>query len=57
MDRATGQLDLSILEDEMSFEVESFNRNVITPEFNRVIAEAFANEFDPSGDMKAMVFA
>ncbi len=39
VDRATGQLDLALLEDELSFEVESFNRNVITPDFNRVIAE------------------
>ena len=56
IDRATGQLDLATLEDEVLFQVESFNRNVITPDFNRVIAEAFAQEFDPSGDEKAMVF-
>jgi type I restriction enzyme R subunit len=56
IDRATGQLDLATLEDEVLFEVESFNRNVITPDFNRVIAEAFAQEFDPTGDEKAMVF-
>ncbi len=52
----TGEVDLAELEDEMSFDVESFNRQVITPDFNRVIAEAFAEEFDPAGDEKAMVF-
>lgn len=56
VDRSTGQLDLAMLEDELSFEVESFNRNVITPDFNRVIAEEFAKNFDPTGDEKAMVF-
>lgn len=56
VDRSTGQLDLATLEDELNFEVESFNRNVITPDFNRVIAEAFAQNFDPTGDEKAMVF-
>lgn len=52
----TGTIDLAELEDELDFDVDSFNRKVITPDFNRVIAEAFAQEFDPSGDAKAMVF-
>jgi len=56
VDRSTGQLDLAMLEDELNFEVEAFNRNVITPDFNRVVAEAFAQNFDPTGDEKAMVF-
>ncbi|MEY8199972.1 MAG: type I restriction-modification system endonuclease [Colwellia sp.] len=56
IDRDTGQLDLEVLEDELNFEVESFNRKVITPAFDKVIAQAFAKEFDPSGDEKAMVF-
>jgi len=53
---STGEVALAEMEDELDFNVEAFNRQVITPGFNKVIAEAFAQEFDPNGDEKAMVF-
>lgn len=52
----TGEVESAELEDELNFEVESFNRRVITPEFNRVICEQLAKEIDPMGDEKTMVF-
>ena len=52
----TGEVEQADMEDELDFEVEAFNRQVITPGFNKVIAESFAKEFDPTGDEKAMVF-
>ncbi|WP_434135308.1 type I restriction-modification system endonuclease [Pseudomonas luteola] len=53
---ATGEIEVAELEDEMSFNVEAFNRRVITPEFNRVICEQLAQELDPDGDEKTMIF-
>jgi type I restriction enzyme R subunit len=48
--------DTTELEDELNFDVESFNRTIITPEFDAVVAKAFAQRFDPNGDAKALVF-
>ncbi|MGL4603359.1 MAG: type I restriction-modification system endonuclease [Iodobacter sp.] len=56
VDTRTGAIDVSELNDEVSFEVESFNRRVITEDFNRVICEALAEEIDPLGDEKTMIF-
>jgi type I restriction enzyme, R subunit len=53
----TGTIDLAHAPDEIRFEVESFNRRVITREFNRVIAEELANHIDPSLPGKTLVFA
>jgi type I restriction enzyme R subunit len=53
----TGTLDLVHLPDELSFEVESFNRQVIAPEFNRVVLAELANHIDPSLDEKTLIFA
>ncbi|WP_196160727.1 type I restriction-modification system endonuclease [Reinekea sp. G2M2-21] len=52
----TGEVDTAELEDELNFDVESFNRNVITPEFDAVVAKAFAHHFDIGGEEKGMVF-
>ncbi len=51
------QLDLIHLEDEVSIEVDGFNRAVITENFNRVVCEQLANEIDPKGDAKTLIFA
>ncbi len=56
IDTATGEVDVAELEDELDFEIESFNRRVITPGFDKVICEQLAQELDPSGDEKAMIF-
>lgn len=52
----TGEVDTAELEDELNFEIESFNRRVITPGFDKVICEQLAQELDPLGDEKTMIF-
>lgn len=52
----TGEIELAELEDEQNFETESFNRRVITENFNKVICEQLAKELDPFGDEKTMIF-
>lgn len=53
---ATGEIEISELEDEINFNVESFNKNVITEGFNQVICRQLAQEIDPLGDEKTMIF-
>jgi type I restriction enzyme R subunit len=53
---ATGEIEAAELEDEVSFNVESFNKRVINEDFNRVICEQLAKEIDPLGDEKTMIF-
>ena len=52
----TGEIESSELEDEINFDVESFNRKVITEGFNQVVCEQLAKELDPFGDEKTMIF-
>ena len=52
----TGEIEQSELEDELSFDVESFNRRVINEDFNRVICEQLAQELDPFGEEKTLIF-
>lgn len=52
----TGAVDTAELEDELNFDVESFNRRVITEGFNQVICEELAQVLDPAGDEKTMIF-
>ncbi len=52
----TGEVQSSELEDELSFEVDAFNRRVLNENFNRVICEQLAQELDPFGDEKTMIF-
>lgn len=52
----TGEIESALLEDEINFDVEAFNRKVITEGFNRVICEQLAKELDPFGDEKTMIF-
>lgn len=56
IDTRTGEVNVAELEDELDFEIESFNRRVITPAFDRVICEQLARELDPQGDEKTMIF-
>lgn len=53
----TGAVDLAHAPDEIRFEVEQFNRQVITPEFNRVVAEELANHIDAALPGKTLIFA
>lgn len=56
IDTLTGVVDTAELEDEVSFEVNNFNRTVIAESFNRVICEQLAQEIDPNGDEKTLIF-
>lgn len=53
----TGEVDLAHAPDEIRFEVEAFNRQVITPNFNRVVAEELAQHIDPALPGKTLIFA
>ena len=56
LDPRTGQLDLFTTPDELTFDVEAFNREVITEAFNRVVCEALADELDPFSPFKTLIF-
>ncbi|WP_311945777.1 type I restriction-modification system endonuclease [Halomonas piscis] len=56
IDTQTGEVDTTELEDELSFEVDAFNRRVINENFNRVVCEQLVHELDPFGDEKTMIF-
>jgi type I restriction enzyme R subunit len=51
-----GDIELSLLPDEMQFDVASFNRSVITEGFNRAVAKELAQHLDPYGEAKTIVF-
>ncbi len=57
LDPLTGTLDLTTAPDDLGFEVESFNRRVVTSEFTRVICEQLALHIDPSEPGKKLIFA
>ncbi len=57
IDTTTGEIDLTLAPDEIKFEVEEFNKKVITVAFNRVVAEELARQIDPSLPGKTLVFA
>lgn len=57
LDTKSGEIDTATLPDEMHFEIEKFNRQVITPEFNRVVAEELAKHIDPELGDKTLIFA
>jgi type I restriction enzyme R subunit len=57
LDSRTGTVSNISPPDELTFQVEAFNRRVITQEFNRVVAEELAKHIDPSLDGKTLIFA
>lgn len=57
IDTKTGEIELATMPDELSFEVEGFNKKVITENFNRVVAEELAKHIDPGLPGKTLVFA
>jgi type I restriction enzyme, R subunit len=57
LDTRTGKVDLTHMPDEISFEVEGFNRKVVTVPFNRTVAEELARHIDPDLPGKTLVFA
>jgi type I restriction enzyme R subunit len=57
LDTASGQIDLTHAPDEITFDVEAFNRKVVTVPFNRTVAEELARHIDPTLEGKTLVFA
>lgn len=57
-DPVTGEITNSDeLEDELEFDIEQFNRKVITADFNKVVLEEIANHIDPEGEGKTLIYA
>jgi type I restriction enzyme R subunit len=57
LDTKTGEIDLAYAPDEIRFEVEQFNKQVVTEEYNRVVAEELAKHIDPALPGKTLIFA
>jgi type I restriction enzyme R subunit len=57
LDSQTGKVDLAEVPDEIHFEVDEFNKKVITVPFNRAVAGELATHIDPSLPGKTLVFA
>jgi type I restriction enzyme, R subunit len=57
LDTVTGALDLAHAPDELRFDVEEFNKKVVTVPFVRAVAEELARHIDPNLDGKTLIFA
>lgn len=53
----TKEINKKVLEDELNFEVEAFNKKVITENFNRVVCSALVDNINPEGPEKTLIFA
>ena len=51
-----GQMELFRTPDELAFDVSEFNKKVVTHDFNRVVCEYLAEQIDPQGDRKTLVY-
>lgn len=57
-DPVSGQLlNSDELEDDMKFEIDTFNRQVVTEKFNRAVFEEIAWDLDPDGPGKTLIYA
>lgn len=57
-DPVTGEItNSSELDDELKFDVEKFNRQVMTENFNRTVLAEIALDINPEGDAKTLIFA
>lgn len=52
----TGEVQLSLLPDEVHIEIEQFNRRVLTEGFNRAVCKTLAKHIDPSLEEKTLIF-
>ncbi len=57
LDPVTNTIDLTTAPDDIDFEVESFNRRVVTEAFTQVVAEQLAVHIDPADPGKTLIFA
>lgn len=46
-----------VQEDELNFDIEQFNKSVITENFNRAVCSALVEKIDPEGPEKTLIFA
>ncbi|WP_338088562.1 type I restriction-modification system endonuclease [Macrococcus brunensis] len=53
----TYQIDIERLPDKLDFEVEQFNKQVLSENFNRVVLEALVDYIDPDSAEKTLIFA
>lgn len=53
----TKTIDKAYLEDELNFDVDKFNKQVITESFNQVILNGLTNYIDPNEPGKTLIFA
>ena len=53
----SGALETAILPDDIDFDVEQFNRGVVTVAFNRAVAEELTKYIDPGEPAKTLIFA
>ena len=57
-DPVTGELTNSeLLDDELNFNIDNFNRQVVNENFNRVVLEEIAADINPEGAGKTLIFA
>jgi type I restriction enzyme R subunit len=56
LDRSTQTVNKEELPDEIQFEVDAFNRRVITEPFNRAVVGELVKHIDPGQDEKTLVF-
>ena len=57
-DPETGEvIELDQLEDELNFEIDGFNKKVLSPSFNETVVKELVQRLDPEGEEKTLVFA
>jgi type I restriction enzyme, R subunit len=56
-DLDNSEIQLEKMEDTLHFDVEQFNRRVITEPFNRVVLNKLTGYVDPTGKEKTLIFA
>jgi type I restriction enzyme R subunit len=50
------KLDTVVLPDEVNLEIDSYNRRVVTENFNKVVCAELANHIDPNLEGKTLIF-
>lgn len=57
-DPVTGEItNLEEIPDDVTLEIEQFNRAVVTESFNRTVAKELIRELDPLGEEKTLIYA
>ncbi|MCL2187047.1 MAG: type I restriction-modification system endonuclease, partial [Treponema sp.] len=58
LDPISGEItNNAVLEDELKFDIENFNRQVITENFNRTVFEEITQYINPEGEGKTLIYA